>query len=82
MSQATEQEIVKIDAVLESLQQKRRRSTDPAEILRVSETIDLRLDERLRLMRGNDGSKDGDGHNGGGRGPTESGRRNYWRGPR
>lgn len=55
MSQTTEQEIVRIDATLESLQQKRRKCTDPAEILRVSESIDLSLDERLRLMSDRDG---------------------------
>lgn len=55
MSQTTEQEIVRIDATLESLQKKRRKCTDPAEILRVSESIDLSLDERLRLMSDRDG---------------------------
>lgn len=49
-----DQKISKVDDVLHSLQKERRRSTDPAEILRVTESIDLRLDERLRLMRDRD----------------------------
>lgn len=71
MSQASEHEIDKIDALLETLQRERRQCTDPADILRVSESIDLRLDERLRLMR------DGDGKGGGKRGGTGRGRRPY-----
>jgi hypothetical protein len=61
MSQTIEREIVKIDAVLESLQQERRRCTDPADILRVSESIDLRLDERLRHMRRRNGDRTSSG---------------------
>jgi hypothetical protein len=71
MSQASEHEIDKIDALLETLQRERRQCTDPADILRVSESIDLRLDERLRLMRRRDGKA------GGKRGGTGSGRRRY-----
>jgi hypothetical protein len=54
-SQTLEHKIVRIDAALESLHKERSRCTDPADILRVSESIDLRLDERLRLMRDRDG---------------------------
>jgi hypothetical protein len=71
VSQASEHEIDKIDALLETLQRERRQCTDPADILRVSESIDLRLDERLRLMR----SEDAKG--GGKRGGTGRGRRPY-----
>ena len=60
MSQATDQKIGRIDAVLQSLQQERSRCTDPADILRVSESIDVRLDERLRLMHARDGHGGGD----------------------
>lgn len=49
-----DQKISKVDAVLHSLREERHRSTDPADILRVTESIDLRLDERLRLMRNRD----------------------------
>lgn len=49
-----DQKISKVDAVLHSLREERHRSTDPADILRVTESIDLRLDERLRLMRDRD----------------------------
>lgn len=49
-----DKKISKVDDILYSLREKRRRSTDPAEILRVSDSIDLRLDERLRLMRTRD----------------------------
>ena len=75
MSQASEHEIDKIDALLETLQRERRQCTDPADILRVSESIDLRLDERLRLMRRRDGKAGGKA--GGKRGGTGSGRRRY-----
>ena len=71
MSQASEHEIDKIDALLETLQRERRKCADPADILRVSESIDIRLDERLRLMRRRDGKA------GGKRGGTGSGRRRY-----
>jgi hypothetical protein len=54
MSRVPEEEIVRIDAALKSLQKQRRKSTDPADSLRVSESIDVRLDERLRLMRDRD----------------------------
>ena len=71
MSQTTEHEINEIDALLETLHRERRKSTDPADILRVSESIDLRLDERLRLMRSSDGKAGGE------RGSTGSGRRRF-----
>jgi hypothetical protein len=51
---SADQKISKVDGVLHSLQEERRRCTDPAEILRVTESIDLRLDERLQLMRDRD----------------------------
>lgn len=54
MSQTTDHDIGKIDALLGKLLRERRRSTDPADILRVSESIDRRLDERLGLMRSRD----------------------------
>lgn len=57
MSQVTDDEIGHIDAALKSLQKQRLKCTDPADILRVSESIDLRLDERIRLMRDRDGTK-------------------------
>jgi hypothetical protein len=71
MGEASEYEIDKIDELLEKLQQERRECADPADVLRVSESIDLRLDERLRLMR----SEDAKG--GGKRGGTGRGRRPY-----
>lgn len=71
MSQASEQEIVRIDAAIELLQRERLRCTDPADILRVSESIDTRLDERLSLMRRRDGT------NGGDRGSSGRGRRRH-----
>ena len=46
-----DQRIRKVDDALHSLRKERRLCTDPTEILRVSESIDMRLDERLRLMR-------------------------------
>jgi hypothetical protein len=64
MSQTLEHKIVRIDAALESLHRELSRCTDPADVLRVSESIDVRLDERLRLMRDRD---DRSGENGGGR---------------
>lgn len=51
---SADQKISKVDDALHSLQDERRRCTDPAEILRVTESIDLRLDERLQLMRDRD----------------------------
>jgi hypothetical protein len=51
---SADQKISKVDDVLHSLQEERLQCTDPAEILRVSESIDLRLDERLQLMRDRD----------------------------
>ncbi len=49
-----EQRIRKVDDALLSLRKQRRHCTDPADIIRVTETIDMRLDERLRLMRDRD----------------------------
>lgn len=51
---SAEQKISKVDDALQALHRERCRCTDPAEILRVTESIDLRLDERLRLMRDRD----------------------------
>jgi hypothetical protein len=69
MGQVSEREIDKVDALLEKLQRERRQCTDPADVLRVSESIDLRLDERLRLMASRDGKTGGE------RGGTGRGRR-------
>jgi hypothetical protein len=71
MGEASEYEIDKIDELLEKLQQERRECADPADVLRVSESIDLRLDERLRLMASRDGKTGGE------RGGTGTGRRRY-----
>ncbi|HEX6338128.1 MAG TPA: hypothetical protein VFZ85_14295 [Jiangellaceae bacterium] len=60
MSQTSEHKIHKIDALLETLQRERRECSDPADFLRVSESIDLRLDERLRLMRSRDAKTGGE----------------------
>jgi hypothetical protein len=49
-----DQKIRKVDDALLSLRKERRRCTDPSDILRISESIDKRLDERLRLMRDRD----------------------------
>lgn len=49
-----DQRIRKVDDALHSLRKERRRCTDPSDIIRVSDTIDTRLDERLRLMRERD----------------------------
>lgn len=72
MSQTTDHDIGKIDALLGKLQRERRKSTDPADILRVSESIDRRLDERLRLMRSSRDGKAGTERGGAGLvgGPT------------
>jgi hypothetical protein len=71
MGQTSEHEIDKIDALLETLQRERRKCADPADILRVSESIDIRLDERLRLMRSRDGKAGAE------RGSSGRGRRRY-----
>lgn len=57
MSQVTDDEIGQIDAAIKSLRKQRLKCTDPADILSVSESIDVRLDERLRLMRDRDGNR-------------------------
>ena len=60
MNQTSEHEIDKIDALLTTLRLERRKCTDPADILRFSESIDLRLDERLGLMQSRDGKPGGE----------------------
>lgn len=49
-----DQRIQKIDDALHVLRNERSRCSDPTDIIRVSESIDMRLDERLRLMRDRD----------------------------
>jgi hypothetical protein len=46
-----DKEIQRIDAILRILVRHRRRATDPAEIWRCTDVIDMHLDERLTHMR-------------------------------
>lgn len=51
MKRSSEKEIQRIDATLRILVRHRRRATDPAEIWRCTDVIDMHLDERLTHMR-------------------------------
>ena len=51
MKRSSDKEIQRIDATLRILVRHRRRATDPAEIWRCTDVIDMHLDERLTHMR-------------------------------
>jgi hypothetical protein len=51
MRRSTEKEIQHIDAILRILVRHRRRATDPAEVWRCTDVIDMHLDQRLHHMR-------------------------------
>ena len=50
MARSPDHEIKRIDAILRILVRHRRRATDPAEIWRCTDVIDMHLDERLSHM--------------------------------
>jgi hypothetical protein len=51
MRRTSNKEIQRIDAILRILVRHRGRATDPAEIWRCTDVIDMHLDERLSHMR-------------------------------
>jgi hypothetical protein len=50
MRRSSSREIQRIDTILRILVRQRRRTTDPAEIWRCTDVIDMHLDERLVHM--------------------------------
>lgn len=54
MSLRVTTKISQVDEAISALLERRRRCTDPIEILLATEVIDMRLDERLVLMRDRD----------------------------
>ena len=51
LRRSSDKEIQRVDAILRILVRHRRRATDPAEIWRCTDVIDMHLDQRLAHMR-------------------------------